>query len=98
MTTNDGTRANRYPDDHEPGTLRPRAVAVLDALARDRYLQLTTASIARKLGERPSQVVELLFDMARLGLIERVDRNWSAPTSCSYRLAMFWPLRKAVAS
>jgi hypothetical protein len=63
----------------EPGTLKPRAIAVLRALetARGGCRALTEEALRGRIGDRGTQrsIHHLLQDMRELGLVEHVRRT-----------------------
>lgn len=59
-----------------PGTLKPRAIAAITALQGATDRTLTAATIARRIGDADAlHVVQLMYDMADLGLVERARRG-----------------------
>ncbi len=74
-------------DDAVPGTLKPRARAVLAMLEHAPQRTYSVYTIARKLGnEHPANASILLRDMADLGLVEETLRGcWSLSAALAVR-------------
>lgn len=59
-----------------PGTLKVRAIAVIEILEHAQCRTLNAKTIARKLGEPASATTDLLVDMEFLGLVESYRGAW----------------------